>query len=64
MIALLSAMLALMMEYMTVATIGFGSVLAMIISWNRNASVLWAVIHGWCGWFYVIYYSLQRKETP
>ena len=25
---------------------GFGSALAMVISWTENASILWAVIHG------------------
>ena len=67
MISLLSALLAILAvitAYMTFAAIGFGSVLAMIISWNRNGSVMWAVIHGWFSWFYVIYYCLQRQQTP
>jgi hypothetical protein len=38
--------------------IGFGACLAMIISWWRNQSVLWAIIHGLLGWFYVIWYAL------
>lgn len=36
----------------------FGSVLAMIISWSINHSILWAIIHGVCSWLYVIYYAL------
>ena len=35
--------------------IGIGTVLAVILSWTANHSVLWAVIHGLFGWFYVIY---------
>ena len=39
--------------------VGFGSVLAMIISWSLNKSVLWAIVHGFLSWFYVIYYVLR-----
>ncbi|HUD67580.1 MAG TPA: hypothetical protein VMQ17_23555 [Candidatus Sulfotelmatobacter sp.] len=35
--------------------IGFGSVLAMILSFTLNHSVGWAILHGICSWFYVIY---------
>lgn len=38
--------------------ITFGSVLAITISWSMNNSLLWAIIHGLFGWFYVIYYAL------
>ena len=40
--------------------IGFGSALAITISWSLHKSLLWAVIHGIFGWFYVIYYALTR----
>ena len=36
----------------------FGSALAIAISFNVNHSVLWAIIHGFFSWFYVVYYSL------
>lgn len=36
--------------------IGLGSVIAVVISWSVNHSVLWAIIHGFFGWLYVIYY--------
>ena len=36
--------------------IGIGSVLATILSWNANQSILWAILHGFFGWLYVIYY--------
>ena len=40
--------------------ISFGSALAIAISWTAHKSILWAVIHGFFSWFYVIYYALTR----
>jgi hypothetical protein len=42
------------------AGVGFGSALAMVISWSLNKSILWAIVHGIFSWFYVIYYALTR----
>lgn len=42
------------------AGIGFGSALAIAISWSVNKSILWAILHGIFGWFYVIYYAIVR----
>jgi hypothetical protein len=39
----------------------FGSVLAIAISWSVNKSILWAIIHGLFGWFYVIYYAFFKR---
>lgn len=44
----------------TKAGIGFGSALAISISWSLHKSIVWAVIHGFLSWFYVIYYALMR----
>ena len=38
--------------------VSFGSSLAMVISYNANHSILWAIIHGILSWLYVIYYAL------
>ena len=38
--------------------IGFGSALAIAISYTNNHSILWAIIHGILGWLYVIYFAL------
>ena len=38
--------------------VSFGSALAIVISYNANHSILWAIIHGILGWFYVIYFAL------
>jgi hypothetical protein len=42
--------------------IGLGTVIAVVISWSRNKSILWAIIHGILGWFYVIYALLFHKK--
>ena len=42
--------------------IGVGSVIAILASWERNKSILWAVLHAIFGWFYVIYFALTRKN--
>jgi len=41
--------------------VGFGSALAMAISYNTNHSILWAIVDGILGWLYVIYFALPRK---
>jgi hypothetical protein len=38
--------------------VGFGSALAIAISYANNHSILWAIIHGILGWLYVIYFAL------
>ena len=40
--------------------IGFGSALAITISWSLHKSILWAIIHGILGWLYVVYFGLTR----
>ncbi len=42
------------------AGIGLGSAIAVAISWSLNQSILWAIIHGFFGWFYVIYHAFTR----
>ena len=44
----------------TKAGIGFGSALAIAISWSQNQSILWAIVHGILSWIYVIYYAFTR----
>ena len=34
-----------------------GSAIAVAVSWSANKSILWAILHGIFGWFYVIYYA-------
>jgi hypothetical protein len=42
------------------SSIGIGSILAIVLSWSRNQSILWALIHACMGWFYVIYFAFTR----
>ena len=42
------------------AGVSMGMALAMILSFQLNHSILWAIVHGIFSWFYVIYRS---KET-
>lgn len=42
------------------AGVSFGSALAIAISWSVHHSILWAIIHGFLSWFYVIWYALTR----
>jgi hypothetical protein len=42
------------------AGIGLGSAIAVAISWSLHKSILWAAIHGFFGWFYVLYYAFTR----
>lgn len=43
------------------AGIGYGVALAMVISYVEYKSVLWAIIHGFFSWLYVIYYVLFTR---
>jgi predicted RecA/RadA family phage recombinase len=40
--------------------VGFGSALAIAISYTTHQSVLWAIIHGIFSWIYVVYFVLTR----
>ena len=42
--------------------VSLGQVLAVVCSWQRNRSILWAILAGILSWFYVIYFALTR--TP
>jgi hypothetical protein len=51
-------------ESVTVVTrsgIGVGSALAIVCSWQRNRSILWAILAGILSWFYVIYFAITRR---
>lgn len=38
--------------------IGFGTALAIAISYTTNKSIGWAILHGIFSWFYVIYAAI------
>jgi hypothetical protein len=43
------------------AGIGFGTALAITISWSVNKSILWAIVHGFLSWFYVLYFAIFKN---
>lgn len=42
--------------------VGLGTIIAVVISWSRNKSIVWAIIHGILGWLYVIYAIIIPKK--
>ena len=44
-----------------IGSVGLGSLIAAFLSWGENHSIIWLFIHGFFGWFYVIYYFLTGQ---
>lgn len=42
--------------------IGLGTIIAVIVSWQRNRSILLAILCGLLGWIYVIYALIFPKR--
>lgn len=38
--------------------LGLGALIAVLCSWSINHSILWAILHAFFGWFYVIYFAI------
>ena len=47
----------------TSSGISLGTALAIVCSWERNKSILWALIAGIFSWFYVLYFAISRKPN-
>jgi len=45
----------------TQSGIGLGSAIAVVCSWERNKSIVFAILHGLFSWIYVIYFALTRE---
>jgi hypothetical protein len=41
--------------------IGLGSAIAIVCSWQRNRSILWAILAAILSWIYVVYFALTRR---
>ena len=41
--------------------ISLGAAIAVVCSWDRNRSILWAIVAGFLSWAYVIYFALTRR---
>ena len=48
---------------MGISAITLGSVLAVVCSWERNKSILWAIFASIFSWLYVFYFALTREES-
>jgi hypothetical protein len=48
-------------QTVTETGIGLGSAIAVVCSWQRNRSILWAILAGILSWFYVIYFAMRRR---
>jgi fucose permease len=46
----------------TQSGIGLGSAIAVVCSWQRNRSILWAIFAGLFSWLYVLWFALTRQE--
>jgi hypothetical protein len=44
--------------------LGLGSVLAVVLSWDRNRSIFLAIIHAFFSWIYVIWFAITRHSRP
>ena len=59
-------MLLAQVEPQAIATqsgIGLGSAIAVVLSWHRNKSILFAILHGVLSWFYVLHFAFTRKPN-
>jgi hypothetical protein len=43
--------------------IGLGAAIAVVCSWHRNRSILWAILAGILSWIYVVYFALTRQPS-
>jgi hypothetical protein len=44
-------------------SISLGTIIAVVASWERNKSILWAIFHGLLSWVYVIYFALTDRKN-
>ena len=49
-------------QTVTQTGIGLGSAIAVVCSWERNRSILWAILAGLLSWIYVIYFAITRES--
>ncbi len=48
-------------QTITQTGIGLGSATAVVCSWQRNRSILWAILASILSWLYVIYFAMTRR---
>lgn len=47
-------------EHVAQTGISLGGAIAIVCSWQRNRSIVMAIVAGILTWFYVIYFALTR----
>ena len=52
---------ATVVQNITQTGYGLGSMIAVVCSWQRNRSILLAVLAAVLTWFYVVYFALTRR---
>ncbi|MDB6171230.1 MAG: hypothetical protein JWL59_541 [Chthoniobacteraceae bacterium] len=48
-------------QTVTQTGISLGAAIAIVCSWQRNRSILWAILAGILSWLYVIYFAATRQ---
>ncbi len=47
----------------TVSTgVSLGSLLAVLLSWSTNHSILYCILHACCSWAYVVYWVIVYSK--
>ena len=41
---------------------GLGGIIAVLLSWTVNHSILWAILHFFFSWLYVIYWVIKYHK--
>jgi len=41
-----------------IGSFGLGTIIAVVISWTTYHSVLWAIIHGFLSWAFIIWFAI------
>ncbi len=47
----------------TQSGIGLGAAIAVVLSWYRNKSIFFMILHGVLSWIYVVYFALTRRDN-
>ena len=48
-------------QVVTQSGIGLGAAIAVVCSWQRNRSIVMAIIAGILSWLYIIYFAITRR---
>ncbi len=48
-------------QNLRIRSLSMGNALAIAISWSLHKHIGWAMLHGFFGWFYVLFYWLSTQ---